>query len=168
LITLERDGLVEQRGSRRGKGKPSFLYELTPAAEQLFPNAYGELLAALLDVLAAQLSPAALESILRQAGAPLAITRGVAGGSTDARAEVAVDALNELGGLAELKVEPDGFVIVAYRCPVADVISRHPAACRLAETLLAETSGLEVNERCIRDADHVECRFEMRPTPGSH
>ena len=168
LTTLERDGLVEQRGSRRGEGKPSFLYELTPAAEQLFPKAYGQLLIGILDVLAAQLSPAALESILRQVGAQLASTQGVAAGSAAARADVAVDRLSELGGLAELKVEADGFVIVGYRCPLADVVRQHPAACRLAETLLAETSGLEVTEHCTRNDDHLECRFEMRPTPGSH
>jgi predicted ArsR family transcriptional regulator len=92
----------------------------------------------------------------------------VAGGSTGARAEIAVDRLNELGGLAELRVDPDGFVIVGYRCPLADVIPQHPAACRLAETLLAETSGLEVTEHCTRNDEHLECRFEMRPTPGSH
>jgi predicted ArsR family transcriptional regulator len=82
-------------------------------------------------------------------------------------ARVAVDVLNELGGVAELKLEPDGFVI-GYRCPLADVIPQHPAACRLAETLLAKTSGLEVTERCTRNADHLECRFEVRPAPGSH
>ena len=92
----------------------------------------------------------------------------MAAGSAAARAEVAVDRLSELGGLAELKVEADGFVIVGYRCPLADVIPPHPAACRLAETLLAETSGLEVTEHCTRNDEHLECRFEMRPTPGSH
>jgi predicted ArsR family transcriptional regulator len=162
LDTLERDGLVEQRGLRRGEGKPSFLYELTPAAEQLFPKAYAEVLVALLDVLAAQLSPEALESIVRQAGARLAVAHRVSGASTGARAEVAVNMLNELGGLAELKVESDGFVIVGLRCPLAALLPRHPAACRLAETLLAETSGFEVTERCVREADHLECHFELR------
>ena len=92
----------------------------------------------------------------------------MAGGSTGARARLALDLLNELGGLAELKVEADGFVIVGYRCPLADFVLQHPGACRLAETLLAETSGLEVTERCIREADHLECRFEMRPAASSH
>ena len=168
LTTLERDGLVEQRGSRRGEGKPSFLYQLSPAGEQLFPKAYAQLLIGILDVLAAQLSPAALESILRQVGAQLASTRGVAGGSAAARAEAVVDLLNELGGLAELKVVSHGFVIIGYRCPLADVVLQHPGACRLAESLLAETSGLEVTERCIREADHLECRFEMWPAASSH
>jgi len=40
LATLERDGLVRQRGARRGSGKPAFVYELTSETEQLFPKAY--------------------------------------------------------------------------------------------------------------------------------
>jgi predicted ArsR family transcriptional regulator len=37
LATLERDGMVQQRGVRRGSGKPAYVYTLTPDAEQLFP-----------------------------------------------------------------------------------------------------------------------------------
>src|SRR6266496_4119842 len=39
LATLERDGIVQQRGVRRGSGKPSYIYDLTPEAEYLFPKA---------------------------------------------------------------------------------------------------------------------------------
>ena len=40
LATLERDGLVQQHGSRPGKRKPAVIYDLAPAAEDLFPKAY--------------------------------------------------------------------------------------------------------------------------------
>src|SRR5215208_4719458 len=51
LTTLERDGLVRHAGLRRGTSKPAYAYTLTPAAERLFPKAYGTLLRLLLDVL---------------------------------------------------------------------------------------------------------------------
>src|SRR5262245_19414890 len=51
LATLERDGLVRQAGLRRGTSRPAYAYALTPAAERLFPKAYGALLRLLLDVL---------------------------------------------------------------------------------------------------------------------
>jgi predicted ArsR family transcriptional regulator len=44
LISLERDGLIQQLGMRRGFRKPHVLYGLTPEAEHLFPTAYGSLL----------------------------------------------------------------------------------------------------------------------------
>lgn len=38
LTLLERDGLVEITGLRRSIGRPSYLYTLTPSAEQHFPK----------------------------------------------------------------------------------------------------------------------------------
>jgi predicted ArsR family transcriptional regulator len=54
LVTLERDGVVRQRGTVRfasGGGKPAYIYELTPEAEGLFSKAYEPVLGRLLDVL---------------------------------------------------------------------------------------------------------------------
>jgi predicted ArsR family transcriptional regulator len=56
LITLERDGLVQQQGARPGKRKPSVVYDLAPAAEDLFPKAYGPVLRQLLQRLTERLT----------------------------------------------------------------------------------------------------------------
>ena len=53
LATLEREGIVRQHGSVRrdsGGGKPAYIYELTPEAEELFPKAYEPVLSQLLDI----------------------------------------------------------------------------------------------------------------------
>ena len=63
LATLERDGLVQQGGMRRGSRRPAYAYRLTPRAERLFPRAYEPVLRHLLAVLAARLAPAALEAV---------------------------------------------------------------------------------------------------------
>ena len=47
LAGLERDGLVEQEGVRRGIGKPAHVFRLTEEAESLFPKAYAFLAAEL-------------------------------------------------------------------------------------------------------------------------
>ena len=55
LAVLERDGVVRQWGSVRrdsGGGKPAYVYELTPEAEDLIPKGYEPVLRRLLDVLA--------------------------------------------------------------------------------------------------------------------
>src|SRR6266581_7262549 len=48
LATLERDGFVRQQGARRSASKPAYVYELGPAAEQLFHKAYEPVLQQLL------------------------------------------------------------------------------------------------------------------------
>src|SRR6266487_2531596 len=71
LAALERDGLVHQHSERRGGRKPSAVYDLAPAAEYLFPKAYGELLDQLLDVLQGQMKPEEVETLLREVGRPM-------------------------------------------------------------------------------------------------
>ena len=57
LLSLERDGLVQQQGTRPGKRKPHATYGLSTEAERVFPKAYGTLLAHFVTVLSNRLAP---------------------------------------------------------------------------------------------------------------
>jgi predicted ArsR family transcriptional regulator len=171
LATLERDGLVQQRGVRRGAGKPAYTYELTLEAERLYPRAYGPLLRYLLDTLAEWLSPEELATLLRTvgkrvaasrvaAGAPAAIAGAGAEPSPRARLERAVSVLNELGGLAELEQQDGRFVIRGYSCPLEEVAASHPAVCLLAEALLAELIDAPVRAACA-PGERPRCQFDV-------
>ncbi len=164
LATLERDGVVRQRGSVRrgsGGGKPAYVYELTPEAEDLFPKAYEPVLRQLLDVLSERMGSEESEAVLRSVGRRLAEERGVSVDGARPRLEAAVGVLNELGGLAELEERDGGFVIRGYRCPLTSVVPDHPEACRMAEALLTELTGLPIHEHCDRDESPPRCCFEV-------
>jgi predicted ArsR family transcriptional regulator len=153
LAILERDGIVRQSGVVRresGGGKPAYVYELTPEAEGLFPKAYEPVLRRLLDVLSNQLEPEESEGLLRSAGRRLAEEHSTWADGAHARLESAVEALNELGGLAELEERDGAPVIRGYSCPLAGVTPEHPEVCRMAETLIAELAGVPVHEHCDR------------------
>ena len=162
LAVLERDGLVRQRGSvrRGGGGKPAYVYELTPQAEDLFPKAYEPVLRRLLDVLSEREGEEKSEALLRAVGGRLVEERDVPANDTRARLEVAAEVLNELGGLAELEERHGGFVIRGYSCPLAGVTPDHPEVCRMAETLIAELAGASVHEHCDR-GERPRCCFEI-------
>ena len=161
LATLERDGLVEQAGVRRGARKPAATYRLTAEAERLFPRAYAPVLRDLLDELAGRLPPAELEAALRAAGRRLAAGQPSPGGDARAGLAAAVAALNALGGLAEL-VERDGRPLIrGYACPLAEVVPGHPEVCRLAEALVAAVAGVPV-EACCERAAPPRCCFALR------
>ena len=165
LATLERDGLVQQRGSKRhgsGGGKPAYIYELTPEAEELFPKAYESVLSRLLNVLAVQLGPQQSEALLRSVGRRIAEGQSVPADEVRGRLEVAVGVLNKLGGLAELEEHNGAFVIRGYSCPLAGVAPNHPEVCQMAETLLTELAGVPVYERCDR-GERPRCCFEVAP-----
>ena len=167
LAVLERDGLVRQRGSVRrggsGGGKPAYVYELTPQAEDLFPKAYEPVLRRLLDVLSEQAGEGKSEALLRAVGGRLAEERDVPSGDARTRLESAVEVLNELGGLAELEERDGAVVIRGYSCPLAGVTPDHPEVCRMAETLIAELAGVPVHERCDR-GERPRCCFEIAST----
>src|SRR5260370_24893472 len=77
LATLERDGFVRQHGERRGSGKPAFVYDLAPEAEQLFPKAYGLVLNQLLEVLNERMDPEELVALMPHVGRRIAEQWGV-------------------------------------------------------------------------------------------
>jgi predicted ArsR family transcriptional regulator len=169
LATLERDGIVRQRGSVRrggGVGKPAFVYELTLDAEELFPKAYEPVLLRTLDAISERLGPEGLEALLRGVGRSLAEGKGMPSDETRRRLETAVETLNELGGLAELEERNGGFVIRGYSCPLAAVTPDHPEVCRMAETLISELADVPIQERCDRGA-RPRCCFEVAPTHDS-
>jgi predicted ArsR family transcriptional regulator len=163
LAVLERDGVVRQRGSVRrggGGGKPAYVYKLTPEAEDMFPKGYEPVLRRLLDVLAERLGPEGSEAMLRSVGHRMAEGQVAPTDGTRARLEVAVEVLNELGGLAELEEHDGGLVIRGYSCPLAAVTPDHPEVCRMAETLLTELARVPVHEHCER-GERPRCCFEV-------
>jgi len=158
LAALERDGLVNQRSERRGSGKPSSVYDLTPAAEYLFPKSYGQLLDQLLDVLGEHLPPDEVETLLRETGRRIAVEWKILPGDLHVRLEAAIEVLNDLGGLMEQETEGETLCIRGYRCPFAAVVREHPEICNLAETLLSDLVGVPVQQHCDRTGS-VPCRF---------
>jgi predicted ArsR family transcriptional regulator len=163
LATLERDGIVRQSGVVRreiGGGKPAYLYELTPEAEDLFPKAYEPVLHRLLDVLAEQLESDESEALLRSVGRLMAKGETVPTHGPRERLEAAVEVLNELGGLAELEERDGGFVIRGYSCPLAGLTQEHPEVCRMVETLITELAGVPVYEHCDR-GERPRCCLEV-------
>ncbi len=163
LAALERDGFVQQRGARKGSSKPAFVYELAGGAEPLFPKAYGQILNELLAVLENQLNTEELEALMRATGRRLAARWKTLSGNSNTRLEAAVEILNELGGMAELEQHNGVSCIWSSSCPLAAVVPDHPAACRLAETLVTEMVGAPVQERCEK-GDAPRCHFEVSLT----
>jgi predicted ArsR family transcriptional regulator len=160
LVTLERDGIVQQRGIRRGSGKPALVYELATGGEQLFPKAYEPVLQQLLGVLSERMALEEMETLLSEVGCRIAAHWNIPPGNLAMRLEAAVEVLNELGGMAELETGDGHYCIRGYSCPLASVVPGHPEVCQLAETLLTELVGVTVEEHCNR-SKKVQCCFTV-------
>lgn len=162
LYTLERDGLVKQKGVRRGFRKPHYTYALSAEAEALFPKAYDVLLNQLIAALKSRLPRESLEEILRDVGRSLAAAHAgrAKARNLQTRAEGAVQVLSQIGGKAVVEREEGHLLIRSESCPIAATVAEHPEACRLAEALVAEVVGTKVKERCDREKS-PKCCFEI-------
>ncbi len=163
LTTLERDGLIERSGVIPGARKPHFAYQLTDEARHLFPKAYHALFNQLLTVLKLRLAPDEIQEILREVARGLAADRTPKADdeSIESRTERAVAVMEELGGVAiPEKVNGKLLLQSGSGCPFSDSVVQHPEVCRLAETLLSEITGFEVQEHCNR-GESPRCAFEI-------
>jgi predicted ArsR family transcriptional regulator len=163
LAILERDGIVRQHGtvSHDGGGKPAYVYELTPEAEEdLFTKAYRPVLLQLLETISERLGTDETETLLRETGRRIARERTVPTDGRHARLETAVAVLNELGGFVELEERNGTSIIRGYSCLLTAMVPGHPEVCRLVEALLTELAGAPVHERCDR-GERPRCCFEV-------
>ena len=162
LAVLERDGLVRQEGVRRTGGKPSYVYELTPDADALFPKGYASVLSEVLEYVREQQGREGLEQFVR--GVAQRTASKIPHGDEDLRSRVdaAVAALTELGGLVEVVEEGATLQIRGFSCPLSAVVRDNPETCALAEELVRTIVGTDVVECCDRSGT-PRCAFKINP-----
>jgi predicted ArsR family transcriptional regulator len=162
LLSLERDGLIQQSGVQKGPRKPHYSYKLTPEAEHLFPKAYDALLNQLITALKGRLPPAALEDILREVGRSLAARHSSeqSPDDLDARLQNALEVLKAIGGSPSVERENGKLFIQSRACPLSAAVVEHPEVCGLAEELVAKILGVAVREHCDR-GESPKCCFEL-------
>jgi predicted ArsR family transcriptional regulator len=167
LATLERDGLVERKGVRRGPSKPAYSYDLTGESQQLFSRAYAPVLDALLAELLKRDGREAVDALLRIVGKRLAQAE-IPAGNIEERLAQGAQLLNELGGLAEPEIDGATLCIRGYSCPLASVSARYPAVCLAAASLLTDVVGVPLHEQCER-GERPRCFFAgLRPTESKN
>lgn len=162
LATLERDGLAEQAGVRRGVSKPSAVYRLTQDASRLYKKSDGSLLRSLLQVLQTRLPRHQLREVFLSTGKDLAAQFPPATGTLEERVQQSAELMGELGGLAEVESTDSAYVIHGYSCPFAAASPDHPAVCQLAAAILTEYIGSPALAFCQpTDSGAPRCLIEV-------
>ncbi len=171
LSALADDGLVivtEKPREPGARGRNSRLYRLAPAAEPLFPKAYGELTNELLDYLSDE--DGALVEILFHRRRDSRIGRARArleGKSLAKRVAELAEILTEDGYLADWEKLPGRrFRITEHNCAIRVVAGRHPQACSSEIEFLRAVlpdATVERTSHIIAGAPH--CSYEIIPAP---
>jgi predicted ArsR family transcriptional regulator len=168
LRALDTAGLVSRTTERHGVGRPRHLYDVTPDAQDLFPTNYDGLAAGILAAIAEVGGDALLEDVFdarrRQAEARLRAEIDAslpAGASLEDRTRALARIQDDLGYLAEVRIDGDGLRLVEHNCAVLDVALGLPAACAAELDLFAGVLGVHVvRERHIAAGDRC-CQYRV-------
>jgi len=159
LRTLEAADLVRHETERHGVGRPRHRYDVTPAAQRLFPSNYSGLAAGLLQAIQAVGGDALVHEVLAAHGRRISerVRRQLAdrlpaqASLLDRARELAV-IQDEQGYLSEIELGPDGTIRLLERnCAVFQVASGQPAVCAAELAVFQDVLGGEV----IREAHIV-------------
>lgn len=161
LLSLERDGLVSQKGMIKGFRKPHYIYGLSENARELFPRPYGLLFNRLLTSLRSILSPTAFIERIREVGSGIGKENKIENNaSLDQKIERVLGAIESLGGAATHVTSNGKTIISSESCPFAEAVAEHPEVCKITESMVTEILETKVTETCDRSGS-PKCRFQV-------
>lgn len=170
LAILERDGCVGPGGIRRGPGRPSRLYGITPAGDRTFPRTYEHAAVTALRDLAALDGAAKIDALFEyRRRRDVAQYREMFAGKDLAGRVAALAHLRDRDGyLAEWQqIDPETFALVEHNCPIRAVAEAYPGACACEAALFADALEAQVvrTDHILAGAPH--CRFVVSRPPES-
>ena len=166
LTALVDQGLIAARDEPGpGRGRPRRRYRVTPAAEALFPRAYGELTNELLGYL----DDPDLEATLfdrRREQRIAAATNRLEGLDLEGQVAELARILDEDGYMATWEPGDDGtYVIAEQNCAIATVALEHPHACRSEIEFIQAVLPAATIERISHMVNgDVRCAYRVEPT----
>lgn len=170
LDVLRSEGLVTdpEVQRRNTRGRPHYLFGLTPQANAYFPKGYSDLAGKLIEVIKDTYSPRAVNVILEDvavrfmAEAP----RPTPGEGLEQRLERAARFLCEKGYVARWERTPEGYLFATTNCPYHGLASPHPELCNMDLSLVASLLG-DAPERVCRVVEGAEaCCYLIRASPA--
>lgn len=171
LRTLESAGLVTRSLSRHGVGRPRHVYDLTPAAQDLFPANYGALaqsiLAAMRSIGGEALIREVFEGRRQQLKARIAnrlAERLPAGASLWERTREMATYQDETGYLGRATRDANGTIRLSeHNCAISGVSNPYPIACEEELALIADVLGAKVTRECHIPSGGRSCTYRVEP-----
>ncbi len=133
LYALQDEQLVTYQEESRAMGRPAKLWQLTPAADRLFPDGYAELTLSLIDSVREAFGEAGLDRLLDvKTGHQIAAYQALL--STQEELRQRLEALASLrtneGYMAEIQSLDDGsFLLIENHCPICAAATACTGLC---------------------------------------
>jgi predicted ArsR family transcriptional regulator len=165
LNVLQAENLITSSAIRRqsGPGRPSQVYQLTKAADELFPEDYFGLTDYLLVELTQQLGRDGVRQIFNNIAHRLASEAPAPkeNQTFEDRLDEVVAFLSTKGFVVDWEAKENGYMIHAYSCPYRQVAKDHAEVCLLDKQIIS--SMLDTNPTriaCLSTADE-HCTYRI-------
>jgi predicted ArsR family transcriptional regulator len=143
---------VRREAERHGVGRPRHVYDVTAAAQDLFPSSYDGYAAGLLAAVESVGGGELVEDVLAARGRRIAETINArfrsslpAGSSLLERARELAQFQDESGYLAEAVLTADGTIrLEEHNCAIYRIAAANPSACRAELELFRQVLGADV------------------------
>ena len=174
LRTLESAGLVSRSLSRHGVGRPRHVYDLTAAAQELFPANYGALAQSILtavqtvggDNLVGEVFEARRELLKARIKRRLEEKLSSSASLWERVREVAAYQ-DETGYLGRASRDQDGTIHLSeHNCAIFGVSGRYPIACEEELALFGEVLHATVTRECHIPSGGRSCTYRIEPPTG--
>ena len=171
LRTLETAGLVSRSLSRHGVGRPRHVYDLTAAAQDLFPANYGALAQSVLTAIRSIGGESLIRDVFeaRRVHLKLRITQRLADRlPNDAtlweRVREVASYQDETGYLGRAVRDPDGTIrLCEHNCAISGVSVPYPIACEEELALFGDVLGAKITRECHIASGGRSCTYRVEP-----
>ena len=150
LSHLQSKGLIDSRLVRQERGRPNYLYHLSPQATSLFPSGFDNLAKDLLHVIHEESGPQGVTALLKKRNQLLALRLKdrMAGKDLGGRVAEVAKFFSEDGYMTDWKQLPDGnFMIYQRNCALHDLASQYRQICALEPQLIEELLAAKVTRQ---------------------
>jgi predicted ArsR family transcriptional regulator len=167
LNVLQAQNLVVASKVRRSKkvGRPRLVYTLTDAADELFPQSYGELARHLVSEVKETMGEEEAEAIFRRVA-----DRVARGGprfdesqSFEERLTQVVDFMEGQGFISRWEETDEGYVITNINCPYRIVTREHDEVCIMDTEILTKLLGVVPQRTSSMQQGEGSCSFLLVP-----
>src|SRR5436305_10108836 len=171
LYQLQREKLVAAEERRVPLGRPAKFWQLTRAADRLFPEAYAERTLAQIGAVGETLGPSGMQKVLAARSA----AQRAAYGARIARSAPLREKLRDLarvrteeGYMAEVRRDGGSFLFIENHCPICAAANACQGFCSAELDLFRSVLGPGIS---IERAEHIvsgdrRCVYRVTPQAG--
>lgn len=167
LNTLEKDKVIQTKLVRQAMGRPTNVYYLTQAGEEMFPRNYANLtLEFLQDIEQLSGDDMIKDLFLRRKDRMKERYEEILKGKTfEEKIETLAKIQNQNGYMVEWEKSEDGsYVFKEYNCPISQIAKEYPVACTCEQELFQEllsTDEIEC-EACMAMDETPHCFYKIK------